>query len=124
MKPEQIIIDSLDFCISQGIKISKNGMFDWTIKVQNSIPIPSLTPTACDASGAVLWSYNQSKDFCRSENWLKETCRILDVDTWWHYRFCMGFDRNYQILSINEKDVATKDEVSMLGIKIAKEYLK
>lgn len=49
---------------------------------------------------------------------------LLGVDRFWLYRFWMGYDRNYQILAITDKNVETRDDVSEFGITFARELFK
>lgn len=82
---------------------------------------------ACDATGAILLE-NKSTLLHFEPGWMKELCKFLDVDSFWLWRFWMGWDRNFQVLVENTSKgghtTFSRDEVARLGIKLAKEYAK
>ncbi len=113
-KAETIIREAITNVRAKGIRIQPGAMIDWTGE--------GGTPVSCDALGAVALHHDiASKSF--PSGWLKKLCTILGEDTFWVYRFCMGFDRKYQILIIeDERSKVTRDEVSALGIRLRKEF--
>jgi hypothetical protein len=48
---------------------------------------------------------------------------ILKVDGFWLRRFLLGFDRGHRVLFLDDDlKVVGQDDVSLLGIKLAKEF--
>lgn len=121
MKQEALIAQAIERTRAEGILIRRGAHFDWTIPVVGGIPIRSVTPTSCNATGAVLWAAGRATE----PHQLKILCDLLDVDTWWLYRFWVGFDRNHQILIMDEDNKITgQDEISKMGIRIGKKYVR
>lgn len=125
MKQEFIFAQAIESAASEGIKIRRGASFDWTQYVQgSSTPIETNTPTSVNATGAVLW-VNGREECIGQSNQIKILCNLLDVDTWWLYRFWMGFDRNYLVqIMDHEMKIIGQDEISKLGISLAKKYVK
>lgn len=125
MKQEFIFIKAIESVASEGIKIRRGACFDWTQYIQGSpTPIKTNTPTSVNATGAVLW-FNKREECIGQANELKLLCNLLDVDTWWLYRFWMGFDRNFLIQIMDDDNkIIGQDEISKLGISLAKKYVK
>jgi len=97
----------------KGLKLKRGPWFD----------ISSGEIKSCCAIGAVLLT---NTDFKLVENsttpgYTRQACELLDVDAHWLVRFWMGFDRGHQVMLINDKDKEIRDEVSALGIQLAKE---
>lgn len=93
--------------------------------------------THADIIGAILLMNNKvpagiGLDYRNlvTPGWDKMAAEILEVDSWWLYRFYMGYDRGHQILFISEGDKKSKkakeikDEVSKFGISTVKEIFK
>lgn len=82
---------------------------------------------SCDAIGAVLLIEKSSK-LHFEPGWLKEVTQLLDVDSFWLWRFWMGWDRGFQVLveHIGKGGhlTSSEDDVAKLGIRLAKEYAK
>ncbi len=105
---------------SKGILIRRRALFDWTAGYDK--------PVACCALGAVLLHLGKEnlvkKEFDKS--WLDVVCSYLGVNSFWIYRFCIGFDNNNQItfttVDKNGKERQEKDEISKLGIRLAAKY--
>lgn len=114
-----LLRDSCREVSSRGIRIIRGAWAEWDTEkiiaadpicavliVQGRLP-PGLNPM--DPATMVrpgLWT---------------PACELLGVDTFWLYRFWMGYDRGFQILSVNEKGEENKDDVSEFGINFAKE---
>jgi hypothetical protein len=81
----------------------------------------------CCAMGAVLLvaEVPYPEDLVKP-GFLKEACRILEVDAFWMQRFWMGWDRGHQVKFYSEKNGKTyesDDEVSAFGISLAREFV-
>lgn len=104
--------------MSANIKIVRGHLFS-----SNIVPV---------ASQAMILLSFENENKCTllhfETGWLKELCNVLDVDSFWLWRFWMGWDRNFQILVENTAKgghtTFSRDEVARLGIKLAKEYAK
>lgn len=125
MKQEFIFTKAIEFAVSEGIKIRRGVCFDWTQYIQGSpIPITTYIPTSVNATGAVLW-FNKKEECFGQFGEIKTLCNLLDVDTWWLYRFWMGFDRNFLIQIMDDDNkIIGQDEISKLGMSLAKKYVK
>lgn len=102
---------------SQGIKIRPRALFNWCGSDPN-------TPIECDALGAVLIANNKASPGF-PKGWLKAVCDLLDTDTYWLWRFWMGFDNGYPLTIIickDGKEERREDSVSKLGVKMAKKF--
>ncbi len=99
---------------AKGVRIQPGAMITWD----------SGSAITCDALGAVALAHRiDSRGF--PKGWLKSLCDILREDTWWVHRFCMGFDRRFQICIIDDEEKPPeihRDDVSSLGIKLRKEF--
>lgn len=83
--------------------------------------------SAADGSCCALQAVLDRSGWQPGEPRLPTLCAILGVDSFWLHRFMMGFDRNHQIKFTSGDDgdhTETLDEVSGLGIKIAREFVK
>lgn len=83
-------------------------------------------PVACDAIGAVQMMMGSVRPGF-PKGWLFETCQYLGVDTYWFWRFTMGF--NYSnpltlIIGKGEKVKVVRDDVSRKAISLAKKYTR
>lgn len=121
MKQEDLFISALTKTKDRGLTITRGPMFSWLGSERILI--------ACDASGALAILSDKEEKF-RAEGfyrgWLKELCMVLEVSDFWFHRFNMGFNRNFQIqfrYGSEEKPQFKPDEVSMLGTKLAKEFV-
>lgn len=104
---------------SQGIKIRRRALFNWCGPNSN-------VPIECDALGAVLIINNKASPGF-PKGWLKTVCQLLDTDTYWLWRFWMGFDNLHPLTIIIKnpttgKEERREDQVSKLGVKFAKKF--
>jgi len=105
---------------SRGITITRRALFNWC----NPDGTWSDTPVACDALGAVLIANNKASPGF-PKGWLSDICRILNTDTYWLWRFWLGFDNGTPLIIIICKDGSEErreDSVSKLGVKMAKKF--
>ena len=107
---------------SQGVKIKRRILFNW-----NS-PDGTLSdiPIECDSLGAVLIAHNKASPGF-PKGWLKTVCDILETDTYWLWRFWMGFDNGHPLTIIVKNTTTGKEErkedtVSKLGVKMARKF--
>lgn len=126
MKQERELRSCLDKISKHKIKIIRGPLFDWT-QPGNSFPIHSALPTACDAIGAIMvchgWTFDVEYGF--KPGWLSKIYDLLDVDLIWLHKFCLGWDQNFQVqieVTVKKKSYFVEDEVSKMGIILAKEY--
>lgn len=106
--------------MADGIAIRCGATFDWTDS-SKPIPLRCTPPSACNATGAILWAAGEAD----RPNQMKTLGRLLGVDSWWLYRFWMGFNQNHQLMVIDQNDkIIGVEEVSKLGIRLAKKYVK
>lgn len=111
-----------DEAAAQGIRIVRGALFDWTG------PDP-LKPIACDGLGAVMWCMGHvdvSKSWPdRAPRPFSTVGQILRVDSFWLYRFCIGWDNWHRLIVYTEgKDgtlIPHDDDVSFMAIKLSKE---
>ena len=101
---------------AQGIQIVRGPLFDWTGPDKN-------VPKACDGLGAVLWCNGG-----RVEKPWTALRKLLHVDNFWLYRFCIGWDNQHQLVYYTDHPgrdggplVAHPDEVSRLARRLSKE---
>lgn len=108
---------------SNGIQIQRGIWFEWS----------GTKIIACDALGAVLIAHNAIPENINPldvntlsrPGFTKAICIILDVDTYWLRNFWMGFDRNYQIVMLDDKEkIIGKEEISKFGISLWRELNK
>ena len=117
-KSELIIRKSLKYCKNKEIIIQSGATFNWCHKSKKTLPL------TVNAFGAVLYANNIAKI-----DGYKDLSKILEEDIFWLHRFSMGFDRGYQITLFvknnhNNEYHPVHDEISKLGIDLAKEYCK
>lgn len=116
----RLIEDAIREAKSRGIKITRGAQFNWS-GGQGDLP------SACDAIGAVLIREGKAvRGF--PKGWLWEVCQLLDTDTYWFWRFTMGWNYGQRIELLvphpkkKDKMVRIKDEVSRQGDDLAKRY--
>lgn len=118
VKQEDQLRRSIELITNPTIKIVRGPLFIFG---------PNDEIQGCDAVGAVLLA-EQSQKLHFEPGWLKETAQLLDVDTFWLWRFWMGWTRNYQVLVEHTgkggHTTFSEDEVAKLGIRLAKDYAK
>jgi hypothetical protein len=119
-KPLQLIEDAIKEAKSKGIKITRGAQFNWC-GGQNGMP------SACDAIGAVLIKNGKAAPGFY-KGWLWEMCQSLGTDTYWFWRFTMGWNYHQRIDLLlpdpkkKDKLMRVKDEVSRQGDDLAKRY--
>lgn len=118
MSPLPLIRKALEQAAAEGIKIETGATFNW---VHGTWPNQRVDgrPQAVNWMGAVLWTNRQDPpDF--SFRRLKE---LLDIDFFWFYRFTYGFNQGRALSVLDPKTMCEveKDEVSLLGVRLAKE---
>jgi len=118
MKQEEQLRNSIETISLTEIQIVRGPLFIFS---------ESDKVTACDAIGAVLLVEKSNKLHFES-GWLKEACKLLDVDSFWLWRFWMGWDRKFQVLvehkGKGDHSTFSDDDVAKLGIRLAKQYVK
>lgn len=120
MKNELQFSEAIEKAMADGIAIRRGATFNWTDS-SKPIPLRCAPPSACNATGAILWAAGEAE----KPKQMKTLCSLLEVDSWWLYRFGMGFNQNHQLMVIDQNDkVISVDEVSKLGIRLAKKYVK
>jgi|GEM_PF-7130580 hypothetical protein len=128
-KTESLIEEAILYAKGRGLRINRGGaVFNWCIRDSVYSCHMADYPVACDAIGAVLLKMGR-EDLVRNgfqKGWLKIVCDYLNVDPFWVYRFCIGFDSGHQILITKTKDkkeTVEKEEVSYLGVRLANKYV-
>lgn len=115
MKNELQFSEAIEKAASDGIAIRRGASFDWT-----SSSCPGF-PSACNATGAVLWAAGEAA----KPRQMRTLYSLLDCDSGWLYRFWIGFNQNHQLMILDQQDrIVGQDEVSKLGIRLAKKYVK
>lgn len=119
MSPIQRIREAIAYAKADGIKIEAGACIDW---VHGSWPNQCAKdkPRAVSWSGAVLWAHRQDPpDF----SFARLRTLLSMPDAFWFHRFTIGFDQG-RVLSILDPKTSleiAKDEVSVLGVQLAKE---
>ena len=115
-KADQLIEEALIEAKSSGINIIAGGaLFHWGV---------DFNLVGCDAFGAVLIKMGEAKPGF-PKDWLKRLCDYLGEDTYWFWRFNIGFAYGNHFYFIVEKDGKVsyvKDKISDIGVKIRKKY--
>ena len=120
-KIEEIIRSAIKEMAGRGIKICHGGA--WMEFEGNKI-------IAVDPIAAVIIVNNKmpildSIDKLSMPGLLQLAVNFLEVDSFWLYKFWMGFDREFQIMFFVERKgkiiKETKDDVSEFGITLTKE---
>lgn len=73
---------------------------------------------AVDATGAVLYSCGV---YSLDRGWLAVLCDALDVDSFWLWRFWMGWDRDTALTRIDDDGREHVDDVSTWARKLGRE---
>ena len=127
---ESLIEEAIIYAKSRGVRINRGGaIFNWCIQESPYKCCTSDYPITCDAIGAVLLKMGKENLAHNKfqKGWLKEVCDYLNVDPFWIYRFCIGFDIGHQILIIkltkDKKEKFEKEEISYIGIRLANKYV-
>lgn len=120
MNESKTIMDACYFCISKGIKIKGGGSY---LEISNGNIISVDPLIAC-----LIYKNKINEDYSNIESlvrpgFIKLICQILGVDAFWIRKFWLGFDRQYQILILdeNEKEIG-QDDVSKFGIHVFKSF--
>jgi hypothetical protein len=116
MSIEDLILSSIQSCLSQGIAIEPGACFDWTG------PDYFAKPRAVNWAGAVLLANKDKiKDFS-----FGSLLSLLSVDRSWSYRFMIGFDQGRVLSILDAKSLKEirKDDVSMLGFDVRKVFVE
>lgn len=118
MSPLICIRGAIEQAAAEGIRIEAGASFDW---VHGTWPNQHVNgrPRAVNWMGAVLWASRQDPpDF--SFHRLKS---LLSIDFFWYYRFTYGFNQGRALSVLDPKTMCEieKDEVSLLGMRLAKE---
>lgn len=119
----ELLEEAIVFAKSLGVAINRGGaVFDWGNNYND-------LPKSCDAIGAILLKTGK-QDLAKQgfkKGWLKEVYDYLGVNSFWIYRFCIGFDVGHQILIIktmkDNSEKTEKDDISELGIKLAAKHI-
>jgi len=115
-KSDQLIEEALSETKHSGIKIITGGpLFHWDA---------DFNLIGCDALGAVIVKMGEAKPGF-AKGWLKRLCDYLDEDTYWLWRFNIGFAFGNHFYFIVEKEGKVsyiKDKVSDIGVKLRKKY--
>lgn len=115
MKNELQFSEAIEKASADGILIRRGATFDWTSSSRAGFP------SACNATGAILWVTGEAT----KPRQMKTLYNLLDCDSGWLYRFWMGFNQNHQLMILDQQDnIVGQDEVSKLGIRLAKKYVK
>lgn len=100
---------------TNGLLIVRGPQFIWSENGQ---------PVACDAFGAVQLAMGKPGFY---KGWLREVCLYLNVDTFWFWRFTMGFNYLQKLILIigkgEKKDKEIQDDVSRKAVALAKKYV-
>jgi len=139
---EKLIREALDSAIAQGIKIWPGAAFDWTDRPPGvtfekfEVPGPSgPLPSACNVLGALELVVGRTRD-SGHEGFYEKAAKHLGVGTFWLHRLHIGFDLGVQFFFIvkdkkgkvardkNGEPIVKPDEVSRLGMKLRKQYIK
>ncbi len=131
MKAEDRIIEAIRAALKRGIHLTRGPVFDWCTPGNWRAPRRAL-PYSCNAIGAILLFLGKEQlvgpDVYTgfAPGWHKVIENYLEVNMFWTWRFCAGFDGGYQItLTVVDKDgkeKVRKDDVSALGISIRKQF--
>ena len=126
MRKETLVEHCIKEVKKKGIRIIGGGaIFDWCD--DQFPPKKSELPSGCDGFGAVLIEKGLVHKFYPGfpEGWLKELCSIVECDSYWWWRFNMGFGYHTHLNLISQKDgkeIIIKDSVSKIGITLYKKY--
>jgi hypothetical protein len=110
MKQEKQIRQAIEAARADGLRIIRGGGAAFT-NGQNGIE-------ACDATGAVLYSLGV---YSLDRGWLAVLCDALDVDSFWMWRFWMGWDRDTVLTRIDDDGREHADDVSAWARKLGRE---
>jgi hypothetical protein len=107
---------------SKGIKIIRGPQFNWCGGHDG-------LPSACDAIGAVLIKEGKvAPGF--PKGWLWEVCQLIGVDTYWFWKFTMGWNYRQRIDLLlpdprrKGKFMKVKDSISRAADDLARRYVK
>lgn len=119
MSAFDLITDACMEIKSKGVALERGAFYDWTNPVRGDG-----WPKTCNALGAVLLV----RGLAKTEHAWPDSCEILNVEPFWLYRFCIGWDVRHQLVYHTEekggKLVAHPDEVSGTAKKLSKALVK
>jgi hypothetical protein len=126
---ETLIEEAIQHAQSRGIQITGGGaIFDWCCHDNRYDSHWATAPISCNALGAVLLKLGK-QNMAKEEfhpDWLPTVCQHLGVDPFWVNRFVLGFDYGtqvYLIVTKDGKDIRIKDDISPIGLKLARKYI-
>lgn len=111
MAAEDIIRADIAFARRAGIRVTRGPVYEWGSD--------QTKPVAVNALGAVMYASGNARPGFPS-GWQRVAEGRLGVSRSWLDRFCLGWDRGYQV-ELAHKDRLVHDDVSALAIRMRRE---